>query len=95
MYEYSTSNSKLPRYNGKGGSDFIVFIIIFKAWLHTQGVGAVLDANFDTLLLDKESDCSTLMTATGGSGATADVGEKKLIALDESNLWTNSCVTDT
>ena len=43
------SGSKLrsPKYNDKGGRDFVVFSLHFRAWLNTQGCGAVLNVNFD------------------------------------------------
>ena len=84
MSENSNSKSKPSRCNGKGGRDFIVFGIHFKAWLHTQGIGAVLDPNFESTLPNAESDRTGLLTAAAGSNATeAAAAKEKLRALDQ------------
>ena len=86
MSENSNSKSKPPRYNGKGGRDFIVFGIHFKAWLHTQGIGAVMDANFESTLPDAESDCTDLLTVAAGADAdAAEEAKRKLRALDQNS----------
>ena len=85
MSENSVSGSNLrpPKYNGKGGRDFVVFSLHFRAWLNTQGCGSVLDADLDIALPTKESDRATLLVAVSRSDATAKTDAKtKLIALD-------------
>ena len=83
MSENSNSKSKPPRYNGKGGRDFVVFGIHFKAWLHTQGIGEVLDLNFESTLPTAESDRTGLLTEAAGADATvAAAAKKRLRALD-------------
>ena len=77
MSENSVSNSKPSRNNGEGGRDFIVFTIHFKAWLHTKGIGAVLDTNYDSQPLRPKRDCSTLIIAAGESGSTASAAKEK------------------
>ena len=67
-----------PRHNGEGGRDLLVFGGHSKAWLHTQGEGAVLNDDFMTKLLQKEYDQAAL-TATKALGPTGSDDEKKHI----------------
>ena len=97
MSEYSISKSKPPRYNGKGGRDFIVFSIHFKAWLHTQGKGAVLDANFESQLPATGNKRETLKITATGSSDTAEAAKKEIECVEskfESCSWFNSCIAD-
>ena len=86
MSENCVSNSKPLRYNGKGGRDFIVFSIYFKVWLHTQGIRAVMDPNFESSLPNAESDRANLLTEVAGADASAaEAAKRKLRALDQNS----------
>ena len=56
----------------------------FKAWLHTQGLEARLDDNFESKLPKKESDCAVLIT-TAATGAVGSNNEKAQTIVTDQN----------
>ncbi len=46
--------------NGKGGQDEVIFLMKFKAWGRTQGMGALFNVNFESTLPATEAAVSNL-----------------------------------
>ena len=74
---------KPPKYDGKGGRSFEMWVMKQKAWLHNIGCGAVVSPGFDR----------TLSTTNGVVLDPMTAGEKaQQVALNQNYKAVNACI---
>ena len=77
MSDTGNHAGKPPKYDGKGGRSFEMWIMKYKAWMHNVGIGAALSPRFDGTLPPTEATILGLTKAPDKEQSVAKTANAK------------------